>query len=70
MAILGASPAAFAAYDAAIAIEYGHVPREVFAVGRRAFLAGLAARPRIYLSDYFHTRLDARARANLADASA
>ena len=30
MAILGAAPAAFAAYDAAIAIEYGHVPREAF----------------------------------------
>ncbi len=68
MAILGSSPAAFAAYDAAIAIEYGHLPRDAYAAGRRAFLTGLAVRPRIYLSDYFHARLDAQARVNLADA--
>lgn len=68
MAILGSAPAAFAAYDAAVAIEYRAIPADAYRAGRRAFLAGVLAKPRIFLSDYFHTRLDAQARANLAAA--
>jgi len=70
MAILGAEPAAFDAYDAAIAAEYAAVPADAYRAGRRRFLAGLLARPRIYLSNYFHERLDAAARANLTRALA
>jgi predicted metal-dependent HD superfamily phosphohydrolase len=66
MAILAAEPAAFAEYDRQIAFEYQHVSPEAYRAGRRAFLAGVLAKPRIFLSDYFHTKLDARARANLA----
>lgn len=66
MAILGASPARFDRYDAAVRIEYRHVPDEAFAAGRRGFLAKVWALPRIFFSDYFHDRLDAAARANLA----
>lgn len=66
MAILGAPPAEFDAYDAAIALEYRHVPPAAYAAGRRAFLAQLLAKPRIFLSDFFHLRLDAAARQNLA----
>lgn len=69
-AILGAPPAEFDAYDAAIAAEYRHVPAEAFRAGRRAFLAGMLARPRIFLSELFHARLDAAARSNLARALA
>ena len=69
-AILGAPPADFDAYDAAIAAEYARVPAAAFRAGRRAFLAGLLARPRIFLSDLFHARLDAAARANLTRALA
>jgi predicted metal-dependent HD superfamily phosphohydrolase len=65
MAILAASPDAFAEYDRQIAFEYQHVPPEAYRAGRRRFLAGVFAKPRIFLSDYFHTKLDARARANL-----
>ena len=66
MAILGAAPEAFDAYDRAIAAEYrGHVPDWLFRINRRRFLKALLARPRIYLSDFFHARLDAQARANL-----
>ncbi|MDB4957706.1 MAG: hypothetical protein JWO36_5275 [Myxococcales bacterium] len=65
MAILGAPPDAFDAYDHAIAIEYKQVPPEAYRSGRRAFLQGLLAKPRIFLSNYFHDRLDAQARANL-----
>ncbi|MCD9031194.1 hypothetical protein LDO32_05550 [Luteimonas sp. Y-2-2-4F] len=66
MAILGAAPAAFDAYDRAIAAEYrGRVPGWLYRINRRRFLAALLRRERIYLSDDFHARLDAAARANL-----
>lgn len=66
MAILGAEPAAFDAYDRGIATEYrGTVPAWLFRLNRRRFLKALLGRPRIYLSDFFHERYDARARANL-----
>ena len=65
MAILGAPPERFDAYDAAIATEYAHVPRVIFRFNRRRFLAHLLEADRIFLSDFFHARLDAPARANL-----
>jgi len=66
MAILGAAPAAFDAYDRAIADEYrGHVPGWLFRRNRRRFLGSLLRMPRIFLSDLFHQRYDAAARANL-----
>jgi predicted metal-dependent HD superfamily phosphohydrolase len=66
MAILGAPPSEFDAYDRAITAEYrGVVPGWLFAVNRKRFLKGVLARERIYLSDFFHDRLDAQARANL-----
>lgn len=66
MAILGAEPAVFDAYDRGIAAEYrGHVPAWVFRLNRRRFLKALLGRERIFLSDFFHGRLDAQARINL-----
>ena len=66
MAILGAEPAVFDAYDRGIAAEYrGHVPGWLYKLNRRRFLKGLLARERIFLSDFFHARLDAQARRNL-----
>lgn len=65
-AILGAPAEEFDAYDAAIAREYAALPPDDFRTGRGKFLAGMLARPRIFLSDLFHTRLDAAARANLS----
>ena len=71
MAILGAQADAFDAYDAGIAEEYrGHVPGFLFRLNRKRFLKGLLARERIYLSDWFHQRYDAAARANLQRAIA
>jgi predicted metal-dependent HD superfamily phosphohydrolase len=67
-AILGAAPEAFDAYDRAIAVEYRAVPPDAFRAGRRAFLAKLAAQPRIFLSELFHARFDAAARSNVARA--
>lgn len=66
MAILGADPAVFDAYDRGIAAEYrGHVPGWLFKLNRRRFLKALLARERIYLSDFFHHRYDTQARRNL-----
>ena len=66
MAILGADPPSFDAYDRGIAAEYrGHVPAWLFRANRRRFLKALLARDRIYLSEFFHARCDAQARNNL-----
>ena len=68
MAILGADRARFDAYQREIAQEYDHIPKAAFLEGRRAFLASVLSRPRIFLSEMFHTRLNAAARENLARA--
>lgn len=66
MAILAADPATFAAYDRGIAAEYrGQVPAWLFKLNRRRFLKALLGKERIFLSDWFHQRLDAQARINL-----
>lgn len=66
MAILGAKPEVFDAYDRGIEEEYrGHVPGFLFRLNRKRFLKGLLARERIFLSDFFHQRYDAAARRNL-----
>ncbi|MEO6366182.1 MAG: hypothetical protein ABIO38_09085 [Luteimonas sp.] len=66
MAILGAEPDEFDAYDRGIAAEYrGSVPGFLFNASRRRFLKQLLARDRIFVSDFFHDRYDASARNNL-----
>lgn len=65
MAILGAPSDAFAAYDRAIAEEYRAVPRWLYRRKRRAFFRMLLDSERIFLSDFFHDRFEARARRNL-----
>ena len=66
MAILAADETTFAAYDRGITAEYrGHVPAWLFKLNRRRFLKGLLSKDRIFLSDWFHERLDTKARINL-----
>lgn len=65
MAILGAAPEVFDAYDRGIAAEYRHVPGWLFKLNRRRFLKALLKRERIFLSDFFHERYDVQARVNL-----
>jgi len=66
MAILAAPAAVFDAYHQGVAEEYaGVVPGFLYRAGRRRFLKALLARPRIFLSGFFHERMDAAARANL-----
>lgn len=70
MAILGAAPDVFAAYDRAIAEEYRAVPRWLYRRRRRAFFRMLLESERIYLSDFFRQRCEAQARRNLEAAVA
>ncbi|MFP3944313.1 MAG: hypothetical protein ACLFWF_10490 [Alphaproteobacteria bacterium] len=65
LAILGAAPDAFDAYDAAIGREYAHVPQADFRRGRAAVLQGFLDRPAIYLSAEFREIFEDRARDNL-----
>lgn len=67
MSILGADRARFLEYNADVAREYeGVVSYDAYRRGRRGFLSWLA-RPqhRIYLSDFFHERLEHSAKTNL-----
>lgn len=68
LAILGASPAAFAAYDDGIRKEYAHVPATVYKNARRSVLKGFLDQPRLFKTEAFHAQYDAPARANLGKA--
>jgi predicted metal-dependent HD superfamily phosphohydrolase len=66
MAILGADPVDYDAYAAAIAREYTPSSgEEAYRRGRTAFLQGTLARPRLFATEDFHLRLDAKARSNM-----
>lgn len=68
LAILGADEARFAEYEQQVRREYRWVPGFVFRRKRKEFLRSLLARPAIYQTAFFHERLEARARGNLARA--
>lgn len=71
LAIVAAPPARYQRYCAEIAEEYAALPAEAYRAGRAAFVGGLLARPRLFLSELFHAALDEPARANLrAEAAA
>jgi predicted metal-dependent HD superfamily phosphohydrolase len=67
LAILGADPEAYDAYEKGVAAEYGAVvPPELFREGRRRFLERMVAQPEIFHTRFFRERLEPQARANLA----
>ncbi len=68
LAILGAEPGRFEEYERQIREEYDWVTEEVFRCERGRILAGFLARPRIFRTDYFHERHEARARKNIGRA--
>lgn len=70
LAILGAAPLRFAEYQQQIRKEYAWVPEAVFASKRREVLQSFLQRPRIYSTAAMAERLEAQARANLAQALA
>ena len=71
LAILGAPQPEYDAYERGIAAEYEPVHgRDAYRAGRAAFLRGLLARPRLFLTDRFHGALDRAARDNITRALA
>jgi predicted metal-dependent HD superfamily phosphohydrolase len=67
LSILGAPPERFREYEVQVRREYAFVPDEAFRKARAAILARFAARPRLYATDHFATRLEAQARSNLRE---
>jgi predicted metal-dependent HD superfamily phosphohydrolase len=66
MEVLGAEPPQYDAYEAGIAQEYTPVfGPDAFRRGRAQFLEELLARPRLFITDYFHHLLDKAARDNI-----
>lgn len=65
LAILGAAPARFAEYERQVRREYGHLPDEVFRLGRMAVLREFLGRERIFSTEEFFARFEAVARGNL-----
>ncbi len=71
LAVLGAPPDAYAAYERGIAAEYLPVHgAAAYQAGREAFLRGMLDRPRLFHTARFHAALDAQARTNLRAALA
>lgn len=64
LSILGAGPAEFGAYHAAVRQEYAHVPGLLYRVGRRRVLRDFLNRERIYTTPEF-AELETLARDNL-----
>ena len=67
LAILGAPPERFGAYETAVRREYGFLSESEWRAGRSRVLRAFLDRPRIYLTADFHARLERQARANLED---
>jgi predicted metal-dependent HD superfamily phosphohydrolase len=65
LSILGADTARFDEYERQVREEYRHVPGLVYRLKRRSVLQGFLARPRLFCTEAYHQRLEARARENL-----
>ena len=65
LAILGADPAAYSSYVAAVRSEYRHLDDDDWRDGRTSVLDGFLARPEIYSTSFGRDHWEARARANL-----
>ncbi|RWK08614.1 hypothetical protein [Mesorhizobium sp.] len=65
LAILGAEPDAFDAYETAVRREYGWVEEPMWRAGRAAVLKSFLTRPHIFHAAEFRQRFEPRARQNL-----
>ncbi|TIQ36887.1 MAG: hypothetical protein E5X48_07910 [Mesorhizobium sp.] len=65
LAILGAEPGAFDAYEKAVRREYGWVEEPMWRAGRAAVLKSFLARPHIFHTAEFQRRFEAQARKNV-----
>ena len=66
LAILGAVPLRFDEYETQVRAEYAWVPEFMFKRTRRKILTGFLERPALYATAFFHKKLEAQARVNLA----
>ncbi len=66
LSILGASPAAFDAYEKAVRREYAWVEEPAWIAGRGAVLKDFLARPLILHTEEFRLRFERQARENMA----
>ncbi|HTE16608.1 MAG TPA: N-methyl-D-aspartate receptor NMDAR2C subunit, partial [Burkholderiales bacterium] len=66
LSILGADAARFDEYENQVRAEYGWVPQFLFNRTRRKILESFLARPSIYSTAYFRSRLEKKARENIA----
>jgi predicted metal-dependent HD superfamily phosphohydrolase len=66
LSILGREPDVFEQYDGQIRREYAWVEEPTYRAARARVLGQFLVRPRIYQTESFHTRFEARARRNLA----
>jgi len=66
LAILGYARARFCRDGVQLRAERPDLDDATYDSAERAFLSALLARPRIYHTELFHTRYEARARSNLA----
>ena len=65
LSILGASWSAYQQYAQAVRQEYEHILDTDYRKGRTVVLQGLLAHPRLYLTDYYHERLENQAHDNI-----
>ncbi len=65
LAVLGASPAAYAAYVAGVRAEYAHVDDDAWRRGRGEVLRRFLAQPSIFTTPTMRAAREQRARANL-----
>ena len=65
LSILGASWPEYEQYAQAVRQEYAHISNVNYRVGRISVLKGLLAHPTLYLTDYYHSRLEEQARENI-----
>ena len=65
LSILGASWSEYQQYAQAVRQEYAHISNVNYRVGRISVLKGLLAHQTLYLTDYYHSRLEEQARENI-----
>jgi predicted metal-dependent HD superfamily phosphohydrolase len=65
LSIFGTDAQRFDESSAQVRAEYSHVPEDSYREGRRRILGDFLARPRLYNTEYFYSRLEERARENI-----
>ena len=65
LSVLGASWSEYQQYAQAVRQEYTHISNVDYLVGRVEVLKGLLGHPTLYLTDYYHSKLENQARQNI-----